>query len=1369
MTTPPVLTAASEPRQLGYLQQLLEHQLALKQLLNQQPEAGKVLADRLQAQLQTAFVNLALPVTVDAVSFQEDVTLQTSSGEQTIVPSQAALRPLSTLFNNQPWGGENFDAPHRLYRYYAKTTYQVEDAAAPSKVRTVNSTIGSKPGFETFIDELIRRPDRFYQQALDSFWQGAFAGDNPLTRKQWLADRLAKALLAQAALRVEDGTLDEACKTLIGQIVSKPSSQARAHLPVEQRPAAFAVGLKGQNNEADIPLTGLFVMTGKTPDADIDASAALGAAALFTPDRGFDSFASLHDLDQALHARLTGAKPDNSLLSNISWKDQARARRQRSDLIFTYTQVHENLFENRVSALLTLQKQDIRHGWRHLPPHEANDQKIHELFNRLAHIGSFLDLRDLLIERSRRYIEANMPAWYQAASVGDQQSLQQLIDTELNANKSLAALMRKAAIPSLAKFARDELHRQLAIDHPGWGIDPDTVQVTITTQLNPASAGGGIGPDHVPHGGDPTARPTRTLSLSLIELALRNSNPWDFSFYKLFSGEQTWMSGTGKGKSGTPIQFDDDYLNALIQKLDVSKGYDHLLQTKLVENGSDLRTAWIEAYRASLATQALAAKLDTDSFLLDREHRGYQWLQKLVGADTPAAGKGVVPHNVVASALIIANSPGTRNGYALNEVLMIGVENPRSVASVILYTPSAPTGRTIKEFIDSSAMQLYLKRQWDTSPEWRRYFMQRLSTPGQAVLTESKVARTVLLSELVISARSRINNPFDHLHTVVIKGSLFDALYQQQVVTLRRNADHESTSNAEVEQQSLWNKFTFGLDLALNLISFLPITSAFNAARSVTRTFLLLRQMGASRSTARALWSITGAKGRPLLLPKLAAVPAFRPAPDLSGLEVAVNPLELDRLRGNLFQSKTSPQQYVAINGKYYLSDVAQRQRYLYPQGTGYRSLRYPMVLDESLKNWQVEPMQRLPGGMDVIEKGPLQTTYRDYELSVADLAALPNVNWTPAGSLNLGSLHPTLANTQTAALLHLFAIQSRMRRHARSFFRTFVAPERPITLARRSMPSEQLLQTLFNQRNGLVFGEHHKVALTRDFLIRHAPVLKAQGVKGLYLEAFSTDLHQALLDQYNASPTAPLPELLRDRLHNLDIEHRTAGPLSYTRLIEAVHAQGIPILALDSTASALLGPRDLLPPGYLTTLSDQLDRVTLFNFFAHKKISADQLALGPHRWIAMVGHGHCNTLQKIPGLAELTNATGIRIESRIATRPTLRVKSDPGVQISSPLGTDTLMMRCDLLACLPTNTNPREIARRVHSPNLFTTINKPNDSVAVYYMNTRRESIEVPVLADGTQAYVNHPAFGAVSERRFSDLDALTDALMDELGMIEV
>jgi hypothetical protein len=1368
MTPSTAQRSSIEARQQGYLKQLLEHQNALKQLLDQLPEAGKTLMDLLHAKIQRSFSGHPLPIALDAVSYEENIRVITESGSETVVLPRTPPRLLSGLFKHKPWGGEDFEAPNRFYRYYTKATYREKDASTPNGMRTINRTTGSTPAFEHFIDELIRRPDRYYQQQLDSFWLGAFAPGNPMTRRQWLADQLGKVVLAEAALRVEDRTLDEPCKILIGQIVSNPSSQARAHLLAEQRPAAFALSLKGQNNEADIPLAGVFMVSRKTPVADIDASSDIGAVVLFTPDRGIDSFTSLQALDQSLRTRFAKADPDNSLLTHITWQDQARAQGyQKTNPLFSYTQIHENLFENRVHSLLALQKQDIEHGWRQLPRHEANGEQIHELFNRLAHIGSLLDIRDLLVERSRGYIEANLPSWYQEASTEDKQALNRLTKTELTSNKALVTLLQQVAIPSLPVFARDELIRQLAIDYSGRVIDPDKVTVKITTSLNPASQGGGIGPDHVPNSVDQTTRRLHTTHLSLTELALRNSNPWDFSFYKLITGEQTSMSASGKDQSGKIIELDESYLTSLIQTLDVSKGYDQLLQKQLIEQGSAVRKAWIDAHRASLATHALAARLDTGCLLEDRAHRGYQWIKALAEGDTPASRKTVGGHRIVASALLIANSRGARNGYVLNDVLMINVEKTQSVPNVILYTPGAPTGQPFKEFADIQAMQHFLKQQWATSPDWQRYVMQRLSTPGQAALTESKLSRTRLLSELVLSAQSRIGNPFDTLHAFAINGPLHDALYEQQVLTLRRNADHESTSNAEVEQQSLWNKINFGVDLALNLICFAPIATACRAAHSVTRVFLLLKQLGASRSAARALWSITGARGRPLL-PKLGALPALRPAPDLSGLEVAVNPLDLNRIKGNLFQSKTTAQQYALIDGKHYLSDVAQGHRFIYPPGAGGKTLRYPLVLDETLENWNAEPMRRLPGGMAPIEKGPLETTYQDYELPVADRASLPALNLALPGSLSLGILNPSLPLDTSAGVLHLFAIQSRLRRHARSFFRTFIAPARPLALPARDLLPEQLLNHLFNQRNGLVIGESHIFTLSRRFVIENMAALKRQGVRSLYLEQFNTDLHQVHLDAVNASTTLPLPAPLRDRLQLVDTLHAQTGPYSYTRLVDEAHAQGIQVMALDATASSQFTSGDLIPLGAVPTLADQLDRVAMFNFFAYKKISFDQLTQGPHRWVAFVGQGHSNTLQGIAGLAELTNASSIRLGGRIPTLPP-RIKSDPGVMLHSPTGTHQLRLKCDLLVSLPGLADTHSLAMRVHRPNLFTIINPPPGQAFVHYMNALGHRVDVPVFADGTQAYVNHPEFGPVSNRRFIDLAALADALTDELQMIEV
>lgn len=1341
--------AGIEASQSIYLKQLLEQQRALEQLLNQQPEAARSLSALLLAKIQSGFPGLPLPIALKAVSYDEDIQLCIRPGTHTLVSTDTPARPLSALFTDTPWGGENHNAPNRHYRYHATSTYQLQPG------HRVSATSGGTPAFETFLDTLIRQPDQCFQQLLDEYWRGPFAPGESTTRRQWLASQLGKTLQAEAALRVEDGTLDTACKILIGQLVERPCSQARAGLPPDQRPAAFAVRLKGRANKPDIALVEVFVIAGKTPAANVSASTDIGAVVLFTPHQGIETHASLQALDQSLRMQMAQGTAREQLLSLACWQDQARARRYlKSAPAFVYTAIDEHLFQHRVERLLRLQKADIEYAWQQARQQGSNGQQVYEQFNRLAHLGTFLDLRELMVARSRRYLEAALPAWYQAASKTHKQALKQRAHAELEANKRLAGQFRTAAIPTLHAFASSQLTQQLQRDYPDWDTVPDKVQVHITTSFNPASMGGGAGVDHVPQTDDPATRPSSAAVLTLTQLALKNNTPWDVSVYQLLIGKRTSMSAEGKATSGRPITLDDAYLKSLIKKLDVGAGYDRLLQLRLLDQGQPLRQAWSGAYLASLKTQALTARLLSGSFLKDRENRGHKWVNAIIETFLLNAYTTVSGHKVVASALIIANSPATANGYSLNDSLIISVENRRSVPNVILFTPSCPAEHDIQEFTDSAAMQQFLQLQWDTSSEWRDYVLQHLTELGKARVTERK---------------NRIYNPFDNLYFETINAPVCDALYEQQVWTLRHNADVASTSNAEVERESLWNKVTFGIDLAIDLIGFLPITSAFNAVRNITRTLMLLKQMGRSKSAARALWSITGARSRPLLAPRFDAVPALRPTPDLSGLDVAVDPLTLERIRGNLYQSATSVQQYVRVNGKHYLTDIAQGQRFLHPEGAAGKTLRYPLTLDASLKHWQVEPKPRLPGGMVPVERSALQTTYRDYELSPADLAALPSVNQARPGSFNLEKLPPVIPVTDNcAAIFHVFGIQARLRRHARSYYRAFVAPSRSIALPPPRLSTDDLLNQLFSQRRGLIFGEHHSFPLTRQYLTRHAVSLSRAGVAAFYMEVFNTDMHQAALRLYNASPNNQLPQLLRSRIERMGEPAAGQSPFDYVRLVEAVHAQGIPIHALDTTASYLYRAGDLELPHPLT-LAEYLDRVTMFNFFAYKRINFDQSSIGPHRWVALVGVGHCNTMQDIPGLAELTDAIGIRMTTRVATQPMTRVTHDPGRLIDYRAPSGRFLYRCDLQVCLRSTVNDHELALRLHSPFTFTTVMAPTNQALLLYINAQHAAVEVAVLADGSQAYVNHAPFGAVSHRRFADLDALTEALIDELGMIEV
>lgn len=1367
MPTSLATPSSTEALQAQSLNHLFEYQQALKTLLDALPEAREVLMGLLHARVQQSFLKHPLPIALDAVHYEESILLTLHSGSTLVDwPRPATAQRMVDLFNNTPWGGKHFETTNRVYRFFTKTILDEVNPSSPTRKRTVHLTTAGTPAFEQFVDDLLRYPDRYYQRQLDDFWRAAFAPGKPLTRQQWLVEQLGKAVATEAMLRVADHTLEASGKALIDTLISKPHSQLREQLPVAQRPATFSVSIEGKNKQADIPLAGVFVVSSQTHTGVIGASTDLGTMLLFTPDKGLDLFSSLQALDQALRTRFIEPESVDGLLGTVCWQDQARAQSyQTTDITFAYAQVSENIFEHSVRSLLTLQKQDIAHGWSCLPRHESNAEQVYELFNRLAHIGPLVDIRNRLVDRGRRYIYANLPSWYLAASAKDQQALDKLVVAELASNQIFAKLFNEANIPTLAVFARTALIRQLAIDYPDKAIDPDRVQVSITHSFNPASLGGGVGPDHVGYIGDPAVQPTHTLRLTLTTLALRNIDPWDYSFYRIISGQRTSMSATYKEPTGQLIEFNERYLKSLVQRLDVSERYDQMLQARLITDGSVLRKAWTDAHRASLACAVLAAQLDTRSLLQNNPLRSQQWLQAIVEADTLASRKKVGGHSVIASSMLIANSASTRNGHPLNDVLIISLEQRRPIPNVILYTPGAPNEQTFKEFVSLEAMQHFLMQQWAESLDWRRYILQHLSKAGQAAMTEQPRQ----LGELLLSARSRVGNPFQTVHTFAINEPLHDALYEQRVSTLRHNADHDSTSNAEVEEQSLWNQLTFGIDLALDLVLMLPIATAAKTLHSVTKVFLLLKQAGASKSAARALWSITGARYFPPSAPKLRALAALSPPPDLSGMHVQVSSSELNQIKGNLYQSKNSAQHYALINGKYYLSDVAQGQRFIYPPSTALHTLRYPLFEDSHLDTWQAEPLPRLRGGMDPIEKGPSQTTHQDYELPMTDRALLPAINMGVPGAFSIGAQTLTLPQSMSASMLHLFAIQSRLRRHAKLFFSTFRAPAGPLVIPPRNLLPEPLFAHLFGQRNGVVIGETHHIALTRKLLIENMSALKRQSLERIYMEFLITEVHQELLDTFNASPAMPMPLLLKERLQWLDAHFKLSNtPHNFTQLVEAAHAQGISVMALDSAACAQLEIGDLSPPGAAQTLSDQLDRVTMFNFFAHKKIAFDQHKYGSNRWLALVGLAHCNTFQGIPGLANLSNATSIRVIDRLPTLP-IRTTRDSGLIIPSPWRTHQLNACCELLVHAPSVGSSFSVSTRIHSPNMFTLTYGPPGNVFVHYLNAHHQRFDVPLLMDGNQPYVDHSLFGSVSNRRFNSQEELVDALTDELHMTEV
>ncbi|WP_175924610.1 membrane-targeted effector domain-containing toxin [Burkholderia latens] len=182
------------------------------------------------------------------------------------------------------------------------------------------------------------------------------------------------------------------------------------------------------------------------------------------------------------------------------------------------------------------------------------------------------------------------------------------------------------------------------------------------------------------------------------------------------------------------------------------------------------------------------------------------------------------------------------------------------------------------------------------------------------------------------------------------------------------------------------------------------------------------------------------------------------------------------------------------------------------------------------------------------------------------------------------------------------------------------------------------ILHTLLSKKEGVVFGESHSQVVSKKLLAENMPNLRAAGVKTLYLEHLLSDIHQADIDAYLQAPDAIMSPKLRAYLDDVSAgnEIDPDGPYTYYTVIEQARRNHINVVALDCTASYKVS--DLL--------SDHSNaRGQMINYYASSTISQHQAVLGNAKWVALVGNSHTNTFAGVPGIAELTDTIGVRIE----------------------------------------------------------------------------------------------------------------------------
>ncbi|MFL6967071.1 membrane-targeted effector domain-containing toxin [Pseudomonas alvandae] len=232
----------------------------------------------------------------------------------------------------------------------------------------------------------------------------------------------------------------------------------------------------------------------------------------------------------------------------------------------------------------------------------------------------------------------------------------------------------------------------------------------------------------------------------------------------------------------------------------------------------------------------------------------------------------------------------------------------------------------------------------------------------------------------------------------------------------------------------------------------------------------------------------------------------------------------------------------------------------------------------------------------------------------------------------------------------------------AREDSRHFFFEKKPVDLPRPPTPTLQryssasaILGGVYRDASGLVMGTAYNATGARKFLIEHMQDLEAQQVKTLYMENLITEYDQPLLDAFASDGV--MPASLRDNLRRQDQLQQMdpLGPYSLVNLVNAAQANGIGVKALDTSVSF---NRDL-------RLHDA-NRASLFKYMAHTVIQADQGKRGPHKWVALVESSQANTVQDIPGLAELQGVIGVRVID-VGGQP-MRVVPDQGEVIKSLL-----------------------------------------------------------------------------------------------------
>ncbi|TWD49331.1 membrane-targeted effector domain-containing toxin [Pseudomonas sp. SJZ131] len=267
-----------------------------------------------------------------------------------------------------------------------------------------------------------------------------------------------------------------------------------------------------------------------------------------------------------------------------------------------------------------------------------------------------------------------------------------------------------------------------------------------------------------------------------------------------------------------------------------------------------------------------------------------------------------------------------------------------------------------------------------------------------------------------------------------------------------------------------------------------------------------------------------------------------------------------------------------------------------------------------------------------------------------------------------LDSRYAPMSADRNETFFEFIRLRSSLKTRAEQFFTDYSALARSeLPVITTSTTPESFIKQIGDSRlPGLVIGEAHAHESSKALLRKQMKKIKDAGFKTLYVEHLLTDLHQAELDVFHQ--TQWLAPKLKAYLKYLDSGHMGPfydGPNTFSQVVQAAGKYGLRVRALDCTASY-----------HLKGISDpNTSRNMMFSYFASRVIEADQLARGPHKWLAFVGNAHGNNNLGVPGLAEMLGTVSLQVRD---VAPTLSKGIHRGYWETDPATLATRALRSD-------------------------------------------------------------------------------------------